>query len=244
MYRELLSRIWENGPADPKQRYVLLAIADHVNRSGETATPSYQRLADMTGYSRPTVIKLVKGLASGGYITVEHRRRDGRQTSNGFAVNLEALTESRVNPSLLCQSKETGSFRVKNGAISGLTRVNPNHPENHPENHPAADRDNSGEPAAAAVDPEFATLLESHGIAVPSELARRIVAAGLTLDDSTYIGRVAAAVASEVERGKVYNPPAFLARLLAARDMSFLVRVEKSLARRAVHVRQEEPVLV
>jgi hypothetical protein len=55
-------------------RHVLIALCSHANDQGR-AHPGIDRLASMTGYSRPTVISAIKRLENAGRISVTRARR-------------------------------------------------------------------------------------------------------------------------------------------------------------------------
>ena len=72
----LLSRLdFVNDPSlRPSDRFVLLAIADHADDEG-LAWPGQDRLAELTGYSRPTVSAAVKRLEAHGRIETSRKVR-------------------------------------------------------------------------------------------------------------------------------------------------------------------------
>ena len=67
----------------PSERHVLLAIAVHVGRNGQ-ADPSMQGIADLTGYDRRSVVRIVARLAAKGRIA--HRRGGGRGRRSSYIV--------------------------------------------------------------------------------------------------------------------------------------------------------------
>jgi hypothetical protein len=56
----------------PSDRHVLVALCHHANHEGR-AHPGIDRLARMTGYSRPTVIAATKRLEQAGRIRVQRK---------------------------------------------------------------------------------------------------------------------------------------------------------------------------
>ena len=84
---KLMTAVWENGPANSSQRFVLLAIADHAGDDGRNAYPSIETLARKTALSERTVMRAIDGLIASGYL-LRTRRRD---VSNMYQVVLERL---------------------------------------------------------------------------------------------------------------------------------------------------------
>jgi hypothetical protein len=67
----------------PAERHVLLAVATYVGRHG-TAHPSLEALADLTGYQRRSVIRIVNRLCDRGRLI--RRRGGGRGRSSVYIV--------------------------------------------------------------------------------------------------------------------------------------------------------------
>lgn len=68
----------EHGPRDANTRLVLLAIAQHWQPEAERAWPSVDRLVEMTGLSRPTVVKHLNGADEAGWIDRTRNVGEGR----------------------------------------------------------------------------------------------------------------------------------------------------------------------
>lgn len=88
---KLMSAVFENGPANSSERFVLLALANYADVNGK-CWPAYATLAHNTGLSRPTVMRCVKSLTKQGYLkTVGRRRVTGEQASNYYWISFEKL---------------------------------------------------------------------------------------------------------------------------------------------------------
>lgn len=83
---------YENGPRQPHQRLVLMALADMFNPDNGSAWPSYATLAKRCGLSSRTAMRCVAELERQGYILRRERRAaNGRQQSNEFVVVAEKI---------------------------------------------------------------------------------------------------------------------------------------------------------
>lgn len=79
---------------------VYAAIAQHADREG-IAWPSLDRIAEMTGWSRPTVVKAVKMLEESGVLQKERRELSGFKQSNRYRLTHHRKTAStRMETSL------------------------------------------------------------------------------------------------------------------------------------------------
>lgn len=89
---KLMSLIWEAGPPQQGDRFVLLAIADHANDEGE-AFPGVAGLAQKTCMTTRGVQKILRRLEAGGWLVTD--KRQGRYHCNLYTV----LTPNVVHPS-------------------------------------------------------------------------------------------------------------------------------------------------
>jgi DNA-binding Lrp family transcriptional regulator len=97
MSKELRDAVWQNGPPDPTQRFVLMSLADRADDEGY-CWPSHNDTAKRTGYTRRTVINAMKKLEADGWITSEVRYKRGHErTSNGTRINAKRLLGSELN---------------------------------------------------------------------------------------------------------------------------------------------------
>lgn len=82
--------IWECN-YKPNEKLVLHALNSFVGADGR-CFPKQQKLAEMTGFNRSTINRVLKSLEEQGAIATEWRYRpDGSQTSNDYFMNWEAL---------------------------------------------------------------------------------------------------------------------------------------------------------
>lgn len=75
-------RVWERGPSNPTQRYLLLAIADHADDSGY-AFPGLLRLAERCVLGKRTVISALNQLEKNGWLK---RIKNGRKSEYQVAL--------------------------------------------------------------------------------------------------------------------------------------------------------------
>jgi len=86
-----MSEIWRNGPADPMQRLVLLAIADHADDQGR-AYPSMVGIASKCAMSERGVRGIIRKLEAGGWLNT--RVGGGRGGKSHYTVNPEPQTRN------------------------------------------------------------------------------------------------------------------------------------------------------
>lgn len=65
---------------------VYICIAHHANGRTDSAFPSYARICNHTGLSRPTVAKAVEALAVAGLIDVQTRTNKGERIANLYTL--------------------------------------------------------------------------------------------------------------------------------------------------------------
>lgn len=96
MSNDLRDAVWQNGPTDPTQRFILLSLTDRADDNGY-CWPSYADIAKRTGYTKRTVINAMSKLETDGWIVSEVRYKSGKsRTSNGTHVNTERLLGSET----------------------------------------------------------------------------------------------------------------------------------------------------
>jgi uncharacterized phage protein (TIGR02220 family) len=76
--------IWETDKINTNEKIVYMAINSKVNSTSEVAFPSYNKLAKMTGLSKPTVIKCVKGLVDIGLLI----KKEIAYNSNRYTIKM------------------------------------------------------------------------------------------------------------------------------------------------------------
>ncbi len=81
-------------PGKPAKKLVLLLLADMINNNGETAWPTYDKMAKKCSLSKRAVIGAVKELEADGYLTRTARyKTGGLRTSNSFWLNEQFMTK-------------------------------------------------------------------------------------------------------------------------------------------------------
>jgi DnaD/phage-associated family protein len=77
--------------AGPTAKFVAVIMADSCNPDGKSACRGISSICDMTGYTRPTVISALRGLAALGVI--KHRGVNSFYRTNSYDVNVQKLVE-------------------------------------------------------------------------------------------------------------------------------------------------------
>jgi Helix-turn-helix domain len=83
-----MSAVWQQGPDDRSQRLLMLALADHANDQG-LCWPSTKTLAGKACMNVRTVLRTLKDLESGKWLTVARRSHEHR--GNTYQLSLERL---------------------------------------------------------------------------------------------------------------------------------------------------------
>lgn len=99
--------------APPKHRLVLLVICIHHNDKTGQCFPSYETIANSTGFRRRGVIDIVKELEDNGLLTKRMRRENGHQGSNSYVLfgrpTAAKWVSSRVQKKATCKSATTST---------------------------------------------------------------------------------------------------------------------------------------
>ena len=74
----IMTQVWDNGPEDPGQLLVMLALADHADDSG-VCWPSMERVARKARMGVRNARYVVRKLENAGYLETE--RSSGRGTN-------------------------------------------------------------------------------------------------------------------------------------------------------------------
>jgi DNA-binding transcriptional MocR family regulator len=102
--REICARI----EVPPGERLILWAICLHHHDATGECFPSYDTLAQETGFQRRKVIYAVDELSENGLIFIQGRRVNGHQGSNHFVLfglpKAPAWIKSRVHKKAPCES--------------------------------------------------------------------------------------------------------------------------------------------
>jgi hypothetical protein len=107
---DLMSAVWQRGPHETVQRFVLLALANYADQDGY-CWPSYNTLAERCAISRSTAIRAVKALEEDGWIRRQARQAaNGQAGTNGYFVNMERLG--------MVAERDRGSSTVTLGGVT------------------------------------------------------------------------------------------------------------------------------
>lgn len=161
---KIMSAIWEHGPADSSQRFVLLAIADNASDDGGNAYPAVETLAKKCALSERTVIRALDALVKNNYLT----RRRRKDTSNMYQIVLSSLVGDNTPPTVsdnLSLTQMTPRHPVSDTMSPTVSDTMSPDPSflNHPFNHPK-DGEGSGAIAPAqppATSPHFQPVSET-----------------------------------------------------------------------------------
>lgn len=85
----VMADVWDVGPEDPVECFVLVALASHCNDNGDSCFPSITRIAQMTRRSERTVVRAIGAMEKAGWITIE--RGSGRGKVSKYHVNVAKL---------------------------------------------------------------------------------------------------------------------------------------------------------
>lgn len=83
---------------DPYAKLILLALADHHNESYDLCCPRKALLAKAANCDARTVIRKIKLLVEGGWISCEERYEKGRQISNCYRLNMSKSDGDTESP--------------------------------------------------------------------------------------------------------------------------------------------------
>lgn len=84
---KLMSLVWDHGPNDATQRFVLLALADRANDQGGSCYPSILELSKKCAMSQRTVIRAIDALVDGGFLV----RKRHKSRSNSYTIVVAQL---------------------------------------------------------------------------------------------------------------------------------------------------------
>jgi len=103
-----MSQIWEDGPEDQTERFVLLALSDHANDEGR-CWPSMGRIAKKTCMSVRGVQKVIRRLEAGGWLAVDVG--GGRHGCNNYTIKTPNVVrpERGSPPNVSAKNPEPGS---------------------------------------------------------------------------------------------------------------------------------------
>ena len=143
---QLMAAIWEYGPNNPTQRFVLLSLADYADADG-SCFPSYKRTAQRCAINRNTAIRTIKSLEADGWLTVEQQvRSNGSYTSNRIYINLDRLLPGDAGS----PGWSRRVTRVVAQDHQGGGTESPLDPSIYPLNDPPGDPGREGESGASA----------------------------------------------------------------------------------------------
>lgn len=89
---KLMSLVWDNGPNDATQRFVLLALADRANDQGGSCYPSILELSKKCAMSQRTVIRAIDALVEGEFLV----RKRHKSRSNSYTIIVDRLRPSEL----------------------------------------------------------------------------------------------------------------------------------------------------
>lgn len=122
---KIMSMIWENGPKDPTEKLVLLAIADHANDDG-VAFPSMVGIASKCSITDRGARGIVRRLEAGGWLKTEvGGGRGGRSVYHVLRAETRNDKPGISNPEY--QTRNTKAENPERDDTKPGTVVPPNH---------------------------------------------------------------------------------------------------------------------
>ena len=120
--------IWKEGPPDPIERYVLLALADNADAEG-IAFPSLAAIVSKTRLSESTVRRSIARLEAGGWLQVEPGNGRGKRSQ----YRLKRVSErdplaKETNVTLTETECQADGERASARRRKGVTVTEPPHP--------------------------------------------------------------------------------------------------------------------
>lgn len=125
-----MSWVWESGPCDPVDRYILLKLADNADQEGR-CFPSMSDISVKTCYSESTIRRAIQNLSKGGWLTVIKGLGKGNNSQYQLLkkVSEENLSERKVSERKVSGRKVSG--RLPKGVTQktkGVRVTEPPHP--------------------------------------------------------------------------------------------------------------------
>jgi hypothetical protein len=123
---KVMAKIWEAGPPQQGDRFVLLAIADHANDEGE-AFPGVAGLARKTCMTKRGVQKILRRLETGGWLVTD--KRQGRYNCNLYTImtpNVVQLSTDAVTLNVVPSDPERSSLDPEHGSPKPSLTINRN----------------------------------------------------------------------------------------------------------------------
>ena len=93
MSAKLMGMVFEAGPAEATQRFVLLAIADNCDDSG-FAYPGVDLLAAKSCQTERNVLRILQALEGDGWLVIKRRSWGVKKRGNSYQLNLARLRKA------------------------------------------------------------------------------------------------------------------------------------------------------
>jgi hypothetical protein len=120
-----MSWVWEQGPDDPQDRYVMLKLADNANSEGK-CFPSMADICKSTKLSESTVRRCLNDLEKGSYLTVI--KGVGRGHHSQYQLH-KKVSEGKVSDRKVSEEKvSTGPLKGVTQTLKGVSLTEPPHP--------------------------------------------------------------------------------------------------------------------
>lgn len=117
--------VWENGPEDSNDRYVLLKLADNANQEGQ-CYPSMTEISRATRLSESTVRRCLNNLEKGGWLTAFKGIGRGKHSQY---VLLKKVSEEKVSQRKVSERKVSfGPIKGVTQTLKGVSLTEPPHP--------------------------------------------------------------------------------------------------------------------
>lgn len=118
----ILSAVWEDGPSGRLETLVLMALADFSDSQG-FSFPSVRTICEKARSKERAVRGALQTLEDEGWLCVDRERAlaNGKQTSNGYQINLERLGLAPAKNAAPLQNMQGPP--AKNAAPKGVQKM-------------------------------------------------------------------------------------------------------------------------
>jgi Helix-turn-helix domain len=129
----VMADVWENGPADPIDRSVLLRLANFCDDAGGNCFPSIANTAAAVCRSERTVIRSIARLEEEGWLAVERgsgrpQKDDPRKNRSQYKINVDRLKGCQPDTVSTEKGVSHDSKKVTTATRKGDSHDKPPHP--------------------------------------------------------------------------------------------------------------------
>lgn len=128
---KMISKVMETHFDSPSEKLVMLVMANFFDDKKGKCWPSYELLAEVTGFNKRTIIRVVDGLVSKGFLHKgqEPVRRDSKRVKNYYVIDFPEDCESVTQDHLSTMADHQYGDRMSpHGDRMSPATVTPCHP--------------------------------------------------------------------------------------------------------------------